>query len=165
MSIATDFKVCADGKSFPRSIGTFLLNPCFHSVALFRFSAALYRIRLEPLAKVVWYINRVIYSVDLDYRARLAPGFKLTHGLCVVVGAGVVSEGPLTLYQGVTIGGLYGSVRDNTKRGGVFSQPHFGKGVVVYTNACIFGPVYIGDDAIVKAGRLVIKDVAPGEKI
>ena len=89
MSIATDFKVCADGKSFPRSIGTFLLNPCFHSVALFRFSAALYRIRLEPLAKVVWYINRVIYSVDLDYRARLAPGFKLTHGLCVVVGAGV----------------------------------------------------------------------------
>lgn len=87
-------------------------------MALFRFSAALYRIRLEPLAKVVWYINRVIYSVDLDYRARLAPGFKLTHGLCVVVGAGVVSEGPLTLYQGVTIGGLYGSVRDNTKRGG-----------------------------------------------
>lgn len=28
-----------------------------------------------------------------------------------------------------------------------------------------FGPIYIGDGAIVKAGRIVTKDVGPGEKM
>ncbi len=75
---------------------------------------------LTPVrAKVVWYLNRVLYHVDLDYKAQLAPGFKLVHGLGVVVGAGVVSDGPLTVYQGVTIGGSHGCSRKDG-RGGVF---------------------------------------------
>lgn len=49
--------------------------------------------------------------------------------------------------------------------GGVFWQPHFGSNVIVYTNSCIFGPIYVGDSAIVKAARIVTKDVGPGDKI
>lgn len=158
MNIVTDFRVCTEGKGFTRSMGTLLFNPCFHSVALFRLSSLLYRVRLEPLAKVVWCVNRMLFHVDLDYRAKLAPGFRLVHGLGVVVGAGVVSEGPLTLYQHVTLGGSNGRRREDG-RGGVFAQPHFGSGAVVYTNSCIFGPVFVGDRAIVKAGRIVTKDV------
>lgn len=48
---------------------------------------------------------------------------------------------------------------------GVFWQPHFGSYVTVYTNSCVFGPVYVGDGTIVKAARIVTKDVGPGEKI
>lgn len=164
MNINVDFAAAAGDKGFPRSLGTFFLNPCFHAVALFRLSAFLFRAHLEPLAKVVWYLNRMLYHVDLDYKARLAPGFRLVHGLGVVIGAGVVSDGPLTVYQGVTIGGSHGRHRDDD-RGNVFWQPHFGNDVIVYTNSCVFGPIYIGDDAIVKAARIVTRDVGPGEKI
>lgn len=113
MNINVDFAEAAGGKGFPRSLGTFLLNPCFHAVALFRLSALLYRCHLEPLAKIVWCLNRMLYHVDLDYKAKLAPGFRLVHGLGVVIGAGVVSEGPLTVYQGVTIGGSHGRHRED----------------------------------------------------
>lgn len=118
MNINVDFAVVAGGKGFPRSLGTFFLNPCFHAVALFRLSSLLYRAHLEPLAKIVWCVNRMLYHVDLDYKARLAPGFRLVHGLGVVIGAGVVSDGPLTVYQGVTIGGSHGRHREDG-RGGV----------------------------------------------
>ena len=74
MNINVDFAEAAGGKGFPRSLGTFLLNPCFHAVALFRLSALLYRCHLEPLAKIVWCLNRMLYHVDLDYKAKLAPG-------------------------------------------------------------------------------------------
>ncbi|WP_165249374.1 serine O-acetyltransferase [Adlercreutzia sp. ZJ141] len=164
MNISEDFKASAEGKGFSRTIGTFFFNPCWHSVALFRLSAMLYRLHLEPFAKVVWYLNRVMYCVDLDYRARLAPGFKLVHGLGVVVGADVVSDGPLTLYQGVTLGGSLGRVRDDS-RGSVFTQPHFGKNCTVFTNACVFGPVYVGDNVIVKAARIVTKDIEAGARV
>ena len=164
MNITADFTAAAGRKRFPKSLGTLLLNPCFHAVAFFRFSSLLYRHCLEPVAKVVWYLNRALYHVDLDYKAQLAPGFKLVHGLGVVIGAGVVSDGPLTVYQGVTIGGSCGSGR-NDGRGGVFWQPHFGSNVIVYTNACVLGPIYVGDGAIVKAARIVTKDVKPGAKV
>lgn len=164
MNIGVDFSAAADGKVFPRSLGTFLFNPCFHAVALFRLSVLFYRSHMEPLAKIVWYINRMLYHVDIDYKAQLAPGFRLIHGLGVIIGGGVVSDGPLTVYQGVTIGGSHGRHRDDG-HGGVFWQPHFGNDVIVYTNSCIFGPIYIGDDAIVKAARVVTKDVEPGERV
>lgn len=93
MNINVDFAEAAGGKGFPRSLGTFLLNPCFHAVALFRLSALLYRCHLEPLAKIVWCLNRMLYHVDLDYKAKLAPGFRLVHGLGVVIGAGVRQRG------------------------------------------------------------------------
>lgn len=104
MSINVDFAVVVGGKGFPRSLGTFFLNPCFRAVALFRLSSILYRAHLEPLAKIVWCVNRMLCHVDLDYKARLAPGLRLVYGLVVVIGAGVVSDGPLTVYQGVTKG-------------------------------------------------------------
>lgn len=123
MNINVDFAEAAGGKGFPRSLGTFLLNPCFHAVALFRLSVLLYRCHLEPLAKIVWCLNRMLYHVDLDYRAKLAPGFRLVHGLGVVMGAGVVSEGPLTVYQGVTIGGSHGRHREDGRGGGLLAAP------------------------------------------
>ena len=143
MNINVDFAVVAGGKGFPRSLGTFFLNPCFHAVALFRLSSLLYRAHLEPLAKIVWCVNRMLYHVDLDYKARLAPGFRLVHGLGVVIGAGVVSDGPLTVYQGVTIGGSHGRHREDG-RGGVFWQPHFGSDVIVYTNSCVLAQYISG---------------------
>ena len=121
MNISSDFVAASRGKKFPRSLGTLLLNPCFHAVALFRLSSFFYRVHMEPFAKVIWYLNRILYHVDLDYKARLAPGFHLVHGLGVVIGAGVVSEGPLTVYQGVTIGGSHGLHRQDARGGGLLA--------------------------------------------
>lgn len=118
MNITTDFKAFIDGKGPGRALGTLLLNPCFHAVALHRLAAFLYRAHLEPLSKLVWCLNRMLYHIDIDYRAKLAPGFRLVHGLGVVIGAGVESEGPLTVYQGVTIGGSHGKSREDGRGGG-----------------------------------------------
>lgn len=158
MNVVRDFKAVSEGKGFPRSIGTFFLNPCWHAVLLYRFSSQLYRLHLEPLSKVIWYLNRVLYSVDIDYRAKLGPGFKLVHGLGVVIGAGVVSEESLAIYQGVTIGGTMGKERVDAD-GALFTQPHFGRNSTVYTGACLFGPIYIGDNVRILANRTITRDV------
>jgi len=164
MNIICDFKAVSEGKRFPRSVGTFFLNPCWHAVCLYRASSQLNRLHLEPLAKIIWYLNRILYSVDIDYRAKLAPGFKLVHGLGVVIGSGVVSEGPLSIYQRVTVGGTMGKERVGAD-GALFTQPHFGENVTVYTGACLFGPIYIGDDARILANRTITRDVPSGTTV
>lgn len=105
MRIVEDLIAFSEGKGIKKVAATILLNPCFHCVCLYRLSNLLYRKHLAPLSKVVWYINRLLFHADIDFRADLGGGFVLVHGLGVVIGSSVMSTGPLTVYQGVTIGG------------------------------------------------------------
>lgn len=146
------------GGSLKRAIVTLLTNPCFHSIVLYRLAHFFYNIRLSILAKVIWYFNRVIFNVDIDYRADIAGGFKLVHGLGTVIGKDVKSLGRMTIYQGVTLGGsgktrIYGDQE-------IF-QPVIEENVIIYTDAKVFGPVIIGANNHIKAGAIISEDVLP----
>lgn len=156
MRIVQDLKQYAN-KNMGKGIVTVITNPCFHSVCLYRLSNILHRCHLNVLAKLVWYINRIVFNVDIDYRADLAGGFCLVHGLGVVIGSGVKSEGNLRVYQGVTIGGSPG--RRGIYEGKEISQPVLCSNVILYTDAKVFGPVVIGKNNIIKAGSIITKDM------
>lgn len=156
MRILDDFKAYA-GNSLGKGISTIFLNPCFHSIVLYRLSCTLYRIHLKLPAKIVWYVNRILFNVDLDFRSNIGGGFRLIHGLNVVVGCEVNTGKNLTLYQGVTLGGN----RNQKKiiRGVTTGQPFLGNGVTIYTDAKVFGPVNVPDECQIKAGSLITKDI------
>lgn len=161
MRIDKDFKeFCKRGQSkyfFINCISTLIFNPCFHCVCLFRLAGFFQKIRLSPLSKVIWYINRLLFNVDLDWRADIAGGFVLVHGLGTVIGRGVHSTGKLTVYQGVTLGGSYGRVKN--EEGIERTMPLLNDDVIVYTGASIFGPVTIKAHTIIKAGQIVTSDI------
>lgn len=158
MKVVADFREFTAGGGLSKKVATLLFNPCFHSVCLFRLSNWFYRMHLAVFAKIIWYINRVLYHVDIDYRADLAGGFVLIHGLGTVIGCEVCSQGRLCIYQGVTIGGNNGKTRID-EAGKVWGQALIGKNVTIYTDACIFGPVVISDNTVIKAKQLVTKDI------
>lgn len=141
------------GGSWKKAIATILTNPCFHAVCLYRLSALFYKVHLTPFAKLIWYINRVIYSVDIDYGANLAGGFKMVHGIGIVIGRGVKSEGRLTVYQGVTIGGNMGRHREI--KGNMMYHPYIEDNVVIFSHAAVFGPAHLLADTKIKAGSIV----------
>lgn len=152
MKIIKDLHEFVGEGGFIKTVGIILINPCFHSVALYRLSTFFYKIKCSVLAKIIWYINRVIFSVDIDYRANLAGGLVIVHGLGVVIGKDVVSKGKLTVYQGVTIGGSGKSkIIDSVERW----QPIIGVGVRIYANAMVLGPISISDNSIIKAGERI----------
>lgn len=157
MRLAEDLKAFSKN-SFKKAIVTVITNPCFHCVCLYRLSNFFYKIRLSCVSKLIWYINRLIFHADIDYRANLAGGFVLVHGLGTVIGAEVKTKGVCHVYQGVTIGGSRGKSRiiDGRRTG----QPVIGRNVIVYTDAKLFGPVYIGDNNIIKSGKIITEDVA-----
>lgn len=148
--------VCAGG-GIKSMVITLLTNPCFHSVCLYRISSFFYKIHLSPISKIIWYFNRMIYHIDIDYRSELAGGFVLVHGLGTVIGKGVVSKGRLTVYQHCTLGGNEGKIRIN-ESGKRWSQPILMDGVVIYTGAGVFGPVIISNGTHIKAGQIISHD-------
>lgn len=40
-----------------------------------------------------------------------------------------------------------------------FTQPIIGDNCIIYTNACVFGPVIISDNTKVKACKLITSDI------
>jgi len=158
-----DMKLKEDLKGFApngigKKIGTVFFNPCFHSVVLYRLSNLFYKMHLSVLSKFLWYLNRMLFHVDIDYRADLAGGFVLIHGLGTVIGKDVCSKGKLFIYQGVCLGG-----NGNKKRlddfGQTWTQPLLENNVKIFTGAYIFGPVIVHENAIVKAGSIITQDI------
>ncbi len=155
MRLWKDLKAFSAG-SKKKMLVTVFTNPCFHAVCLYRLSNFFSRLHIGILAKLIWYINRIVFCCDIDYRADLAGGFVLVHGLGCVIGKGVKSEGVLRVYQGVTIGGT-GKVREFEGRR--ISMPVFKENVVVFTGAKVLGPVIIGKNNRIKAASLVTEDI------
>lgn len=155
MKIFLDLEMYSD-KNVKKALITVLTNPCFHSVCLYRVSNFFNNIHLSIFAKIVWYINRILFNVDIDYRANLAGGFKLIHGLGTVIGKDVESKGRIVVYQGVTIGGS-GKYREYN--GHIIDQPIIEDNVIIYTDAKVLGPVIIGPNNHINAGKIITEDM------
>ena len=157
MRLYYDLKEFVNGRGIKKALATLIFNPCFHSIVLFRMSNFFYRIKLAPFAKIVWYVNRLFFHVDIDYRANIGGGFVLVHGLGVVIGRGVIAGKKLKIYQGVTLGGDQGRyIEENEKK---FWMPIIGDNATIYTDAKIFGPVRIADNVKIKANEIVTSDM------
>lgn len=161
MRITKDLKVFAAGGGIGKKIVTVIANPCFHSVCLYRLSNQLHRIHLGFLGKLFWYINRLLFHVDIDYRANLAGGFVLVHGLGTVIGKDVISKGKLVVYQHVTLGGGNGKPGRRDPDGNVRGMPLLENNVKIYTGATVIGGITVGENSMIKAGSVISRDVPP----
>lgn len=157
MRIITDLKVYS-GERFLKALSTIFLNPNFHSLVIYRLANFFGRVKVFSfISKILLYINRILYSVDIDYRADLAGGFHIIHGIGLVVGMNVKTDGPVRIYQGVTLGGNNGKVKIRNER--KFSQPWLGSNVIIYSNALVVGPVRVNDGAVIGAGTFISSEV------
>jgi serine O-acetyltransferase len=92
------------------------------------------------------------FASDISPYAEIGPGLLLPHPSDVVVGSTSKIGRNATLYNGVTLG---------SKRSGDKDMPTLGDNVIVYTGAKIIGPLHIGDNSVIGALALCIKDVPP----
>ncbi len=90
---------------------------------------------------------------DIHPGATVGKSFFIDHATGVVIGETTIIGDNVTLYQGVTLGGVSSS---KGKR-----HPTLGNNVVCGAGAIILGDITIGDNVRVGAGSVVVKDVPP----
>lgn len=162
MRFIKDFraKACIKSRSDKISFKGFLkaiLDVNTWIVFVFRLSSFFVLIKCYPISKVFWFVNRLLFTVDLDPRANLAGGLMLVHGMCIVVGHEVRSKGVLKIYQGATLGGNQG--KRNVIDGISTGQPVLGNNVIIGINSCVLGPILVGENSIVGTGAIATKDI------
>lgn len=126
----------------------------FHALLLHRVAHILWRLRLKLLARIVAAASRLLTGIEIHPAATIGEYCFIDHGAGVVIGETAMIGKRVTLYQGVSLGGISG---DAVKR-----HPTLGDDVVVGAGAKLLGAITIGNGARIGANAVVLKDVAAG---
>lgn len=138
-----------------------LCYPGFQAVLFHRLTRRLWRLRLRLLARWLSQLARWLTGIEIHPGATIGRRFFIDHGMCVVIGETAEIGDDVTLYQGVTLGGVAPSVDSDSQRQ-VKRHPTLDDGVIVGSGAQILGPIRIGKAARVGANAVVTKEVPPG---
>ena len=132
-------------------------NP-YHSVQymifLYYLSHDIYKNCQQPLlCDKIYYLNKILHSVDLFYAVELPQHFGAEHPLGAVMGRGKFSNG-FFFYQGCTVGGTH------SKEGNIH-YPIIEENVRMYANSSILGRCHIGKNVNIGAGCIVKNQDVP----
>lgn len=132
----------------------------FHSIQwmalLYYLSHELY-LRKSNLCDKVYYLNKIMHSVDLFYAIELPQIWSAEHPLGTVMGRAKYSNG-FFFYQGCTVGGT------KDKEGNIY-YPVIEENVRMYSNSSILGKCHIGKGAQIGAGAIVKNQNVPAGSI
>ncbi len=128
-----------------------LLYPGFHILVYHRIAHWLYQHKRFFLARWVSQSGRHHTGIEIHPGAKIGKCLFIDHGMGIVFGETTEIGDNCTIYHGVTLGG---TGKDTGKR-----HPTLGNNVLIGAGAKVLGPVFIGDNARVGAGSIVLHNL------
>lgn len=125
-------------------------------IFLYYLSHELHHIK-SKLCDKVYYLNKIMHSVDLFYAVSLPDVFSAEHPLGSVMGRAKYGE-DFFFYQGCTVGGFH-------CKDGTIVYPTIGDNVRMFANSCILGNCHIGNNVKIGAGALIKNQDVPDNSV
>ncbi len=135
-----------------------LLYAGFHSILSHRIAHWLWERKWRFLARLISQFSRFVTGIEIHPGAVIGRKFFIDHGTGIVIGETSEIGDNVTLYQGVTLGGVAPSIDSDAQRG-VKRHPTLDDNVIIASGAQIIGPITVGRCARVGANSVVLKDV------
>lgn len=129
------------------------LYPGFHALMMFRAANWLWRKGLRFWPRWISQFARLITGIEIHPGATIGEHFFIDHGMGVVIGETATIGNNVTIYHGVTLGGV--SMKAGKR------HPQIGDNVIVGAGAQLLGPIEVGHGARIGSNAVVVKDVPP----
>ena len=133
------------------SMEVLLTYPGMHALILHRGAHCLWRHNHKFAARAISYGSRMMTGIEIHPAAKIGRRFFIDHGMGVVIGETAEIGNDVTLYHGVTLGGVSWN---NGKR-----HPTLEDGVIVGAGAKVLGPFTVGKNAKIGSNAVVVKAV------
>ncbi len=138
-----------------------LLYPGFQAVCAYRMASFFWTRDWRLIGRWISQLTRWVTGIEIHPGAKIGRRFFIDHGMGVVIGETSEIGDDVTLYHGVTLGGVAPSVDSESQRDQK-RHPTLEDGVIVGSGAQVLGPITVGRDARVGANAVATKDVPPG---
>ena len=131
--------------------------PGLHAVWFYRLGHWFWTHGFYFLGRFTSHLGRFLTGVEIHPGAKIGRKFFIDHGMGVVIGETAEIGDNVTLYHGVTLGGV---TWDKVKR-----HPTLDDNVVIGSGAKILGPFTVGKGAKVGSNSVVVKEVPPNATV
>ena len=131
-----------------------LTYPGVHALLLHRVAHAMWQHDHKGMARAVSFGNRFFTGIEIHPAAKIGRRFFIDHGMGVVIGETAEIGNDVTLYHGVTLGGV--SLSEGKR------HPTLEDGVVVGAGAKVLGGFTVGKYAKIGSNAVVVKEVPAG---
>ena len=135
-----------------------LSYPGVKAVFFHLLASKLWEIKLYLIARIVSQFSRFLTGIEIHPAAKIGKNLFIDHGMGVVIGETSVIGNDVTIYHGVTLGGISPSENSysqrNTKR-----HPTIKNNVIIGSGAQILGPIVVENNAKIGANTVILKDV------
>ncbi len=128
-----------------------------HAVWGYRLAHCCWMHQFKLLGRIISQITRAWTGIEIHPGARIGNGFFIDHGMGVVIGETSEIGRNVTLYHGVTLGGVS---LEKGKR-----HPTLEDDVVVGAGAKVLGNIVIGRSSRIGANAVVVKSVPPNSVV
>lgn len=140
------------------------IYPSFQVMIAYRIANPMWKAGLRFIPRLMMQVARWLTGIEIHPGATIKSGFFVDHGMGVVIGETAEIGENVTLYHGVTLGGVMPAV-DAASQRCVKRHPTLGDDVIVGAGAQILGPVQVGKCARIGGNSVVTKDVAEGDTV
>uniref|UniRef100_A5WEV0 Serine acetyltransferase n=1 Tax=Psychrobacter sp. (strain PRwf-1) TaxID=349106 RepID=A5WEV0_PSYWF len=128
-----------------------LTYPGIHALILHRGAHYLWNKDYKFCARAISYGSRMVTGIEIHPAAQIGRRFFIDHGMGVVIGETAKIGDDVTLYHGVTLGGV--SLGQGKR------HPTLEDGVIVGAGAKVLGPFTVGKNAKIGSNAVVVKEV------
>ncbi|KAB0668449.1 serine O-acetyltransferase [Oryzomonas sagensis] len=125
--------------------------PGLHALWIYRIAHWFWINKLFFLGRFISHVGRFLTGIEIHPGAKIGRKFFIDHGMGVVIGETAEIGDNVTLYHGVTLGGV---TWDKVKR-----HPTLGDNVVIGSGAKVLGPFTVGKGAKIGSNSVVVKEV------
>jgi serine O-acetyltransferase len=136
------------------TIEVLLAYPGFHALVAYRVANLLWRNGFLLFARLVSNFALILTGIEIHPGAKIGARLFIDHGSGVVIGETAEIGNDVTLYQGVTLGGI---ALHHGKR-----HPTLEDGVIVGAGARVLGPITVGAGSRIGANAVVLNEVPKG---
>ncbi len=135
-----------------------LTYPGVKAVIFHYFANKLWNFKFFLFARIISQFSRFLTGIEIHPAAKIGKNLFIDHGMGVVIGETSEIGNDVTIYHGVTLGGISPAENSENQRS-LKRHPTLKDNVIVGSSAQILGPITVGNYARVGANAVVLKNV------
>jgi serine O-acetyltransferase len=134
-----------------------LCYPGLHAVWIYRVANWFWKRELFFLGRFISHFGRFLTGIEIHPGATIGRKFFIDHGMGVVIGETAEIGDNVTMYHGVTLGGVS---LEKVKR-----HPTIDDNVVIGSGAKVLGPFTVGKGSRIGSNSVVVREVPPNSTV
>ena len=139
-------------------INVILAYPGVKAVFFHFLAHKLWELKIYLIARIISQFSRFLTGIEIHPAAKIGKNLFIDHGMGVVIGETSEISDNVTIYHGVTLGGI--SPAENSKEQvNVKRHPTIKDNCIIGSGAQILGPVVLDKNARIGANTVILKNV------